>query len=233
MFKQLLIKFSVHLARLITEKDYDLPHQLHKQSTKEAVEFYNKYMKCQVFTSKKSMIDFELEKVTIKGLYLEFGVAQAVHTNYIASKIPQYKVHGFDSFRGFPESWNGTSPEYHNYNGKMPKVEKNVILHDGWFDKTLPRFAKESDEKIAYLNIDCDLYSSTKIVFDYLGDKIQKGTIIHFDEYLNFPDWVNHEYKAWNEFVEKNNIKFEYIAIGEKGMVAVKVLKSLTEIEHS
>jgi len=225
MFKQLLIKFSENLARLITEKDYDLPHQLKKQATKEAIEFYHNNMQnAQVFNSKKSILDFELENVIINGLYLEFGVAQAVHTNYIASKIPQLKIHGFDSFKGFPESWNGTSKEFHNYNGKMPKVRENIILHDGWFDKTLPRFAKETNEKIAYLNIDCDLYSSTKTVFDNLGDKIQKGTIIHFDEYLNFPDWRNHEYKAWNEFVEKNNIEFEYIAIGEKGMVTVKVL---------
>ena len=44
------------------------------------------------------------------------------------------------------------------------------------------------------------------------------------DEYLDFPDWRNHEFKVWAEFVEKNNVKFEYIAIGTKGMVSVKVL---------
>ena len=232
MLKRLLIRFSEYLARLITEKDYDLPHQLKKQATKEAVEFYyNNMQNGQVFNSKKSMLDFELEKVIPNGLYLEFGVAQALHTNYIASKIPKFQIHGFDGFKGFPESWNGTSKEFHNYNGKMPKVRENVILHDGWFDKTLPIFVKETDEKIAYLNIDCDLYSSTKTVFDNLGDKIQVGTIIHFDEYLNFPDWRYHEYKVWNEFVDKNHVKFEYIAIGVKGMVAVRVLDMKSEIK--
>ncbi|EGG41230.1 hypothetical protein Nlim_2039 [Candidatus Nitrosarchaeum limnium SFB1] len=223
MIKNFLIKFSENLARLITEKDYDLPHQLKKQATKEAVEFYKKEMNCQVFSSKKSIIDFELESVKVDGLYLEFGVAKAEHTNYIAEKIKPFVIHGFDSFKGFPESWNGTSKKYHDYDGNMPEVRKNVILHDGWFEDTIPKFVESNREKIAYLNIDCDLYSSTKTVFDNLGDRIQKGTIIHFDEYLNFPDWKKHEYKAFAEFV-KNDIKFEYIGIGPKGNVAVKIL---------
>lgn len=113
----------------------------------------------------------------------------------------------------------------HDYNGKPPNVKKNVILHNGYFKNTLPEFSKNNDQKIAYMNIDCDLYSSTKTVFNNLGDKIQKGTIIHFDEYLNFPSWREHEFKVWSEFVEENNVKFDYIAAGEKGMVSVKVLE--------
>lgn len=223
MIKKLLVNFSENLARLIREKDYDLPHQLKVRATKEAVEFYHDNMpNAQVFNNKKQMIDFELDNVKVNGLFLEFGVAKAVHTNYIASKIKQ-NIHGFDSFRGFPESWNGTSKSFHDYKGVMPKVVKNVILHDGWFNDTIPKFAQTNNEKIAYLNIDCDLYSSTKTVFDILGDRIQTGTIIHFDELLNFPDWKNHEYKAFMEFVKNNNIKFEYIAIGTNGMITVKI----------
>uniref|UniRef100_A0AAT9J7L3 ORF14 n=1 Tax=Nitrosopumilaceae spindle-shaped virus TaxID=3065433 RepID=A0AAT9J7L3_9VIRU len=226
MLRKILVNFSENLARLITQKDYDLPHQLKANATREAVEFYHKFMNCQVFNDKKSMIDFELEQVKVDGLYLEFGVAKATHTNYIASKIDPKIIHVFDSFRGFPESWNGTSKDYHNYNGVMPKVSHNVILHNGWFEDTIPKFVKENNEKIAYLNIDCDLYSSTKTIFNNLGDKIQNGTIIHFDEYLNFPDWKNHEFKAFMEFVKEKNISFEYIGVGN-GMVAVKLI-SLT-----
>ena len=219
-----MIKFSENLARLLAEKDYDLPHQLRKKACDEAVEFYHNVMnEPQVFGSKESIIDFEIDSVKVNGLYLEFGVAQAVHTNYIASKIAPEIIHGFDSFSGFPESFDGTSKKFHDYNGKPPEVRNNVILHEGWFEDTIPKFKNDTKEKIAYLNIDCDLYSSTKTIFDYLGDRIQKGTIIHFDEYLNFPDWKKHEYKAFAEFV-KNDIKFEYIGIGSKGNVAVKIL---------
>jgi hypothetical protein len=229
MIKQFLLRFSEHLAKLITEKDFNLPHQLKKEATKDSVKFYNEHMNnSQIFLEKELMINFELKNITKEGLYLEFGVAKAHTTNYLANKIKPIVIHGFDSFRGFPEYFDGTGEEYHDYDGKPPKVKKNVILHNGFFKDTLPVFSKNNDQEIAYLNIDCDLYSSTKTVFDYLGNKIQKGTIIHFDEYLNFPDWRNHEYKVWKEFVEENNVEFEYLAIGGKGMVALKVL----DIQH-
>jgi len=160
---------------------------------------------------------------------LEFGVAKAEHTNYIAKKIKQ-TLHGFDSFQGFPESWGGTSKSYHNYNGKMPKVRKNVILHKGWFSETIPEFVRSNNEKIAYLNIDCDLYSSTKTVFDCLGDRIQVGTIIHFDELFNFPDWKVHEYKAFMEFVKEHNVGFEYMACGGRIHGGTMVVVKITEL---
>lgn len=73
------------------------------------------------------------------------------------------------------------------------------------------------------MHIDCDLYNSTKTIFDNLAPRIKSGTIIVFDEYFNYPNWQQHEYKAFQEFVEDNNIKYEYIAIGY-GQAAVKIL---------
>jgi hypothetical protein len=51
--------------------------------------------------------------------------------------------------------------------GKFPDVRINVQLIKGWFNETLPKFTNllESDDKIALLHIDCDIYSSTKTVF--------------------------------------------------------------------
>lgn len=216
------------LALLIREKDYDLAHQLKSNATKEAIDFYQRNMaECIVFSNKKSMIDFELENIKISGSYLEFGVANAVHTNYIAKKISPKTIHGFDSFEGFPEYFDGIKKELHDFHGKLPWVEKNVILHQGWFDQTLPKFVKNNNEKIAYLNIDCDLYSSTKTVLSNLADKLQVGTIIHFDEFLNFPGWKNHEFKAWNEFLDNHKIKFEYLAVGNRGEITL-IINSIT-----
>ena len=223
MFRGIIERFARYLAQLIRGYDLDLPHQIRVKAMDEAIEFYHENMpNAQVFKRKKSMLDFELDNVKLSGLYLEFGVATAVHTNYIAKKI-EHTIHGFDSFRGFPESYAGTPRSFHDYNGIKPKVRENVILHDGWFNETLPKFAKSNDENIAYLNIDCDLYSSTKTVFDCLGDRIQIGTIIHFDELIAIPGWRKHEYKAFMEFVKNHNVKFEYLAVGQKGMVAVKI----------
>lgn len=217
-------KFALKFIHNLSALDLSIAHQLRAKSTKEAVEFYYKHMMgSQIFGTKQSMLDYELSKCSCEGLYLEFGVALAFFTNYMAKKIKPKVIHGFDSFKGFPEYFNGTSTEEHNYHGKLPTVNDNVKLHPGWFESSIPEFIKNNDEQIAYLNIDCDLYSSTSTVFNYLGNRIQKGTIIHFDEFLNFPDWRNHEFKAWNEFVEENKILFDYIAIGNRGEVSVKI----------
>ncbi len=61
------------------------------------------------------------------------------------------------------------------------------------------------------MNIDCDLYSSTKTVFDNLGDRVTAGTIIRFGEYLNYPSWEQHEYKAFQEFVVQRKLEYRYI----------------------
>jgi hypothetical protein len=54
----------------------------------------------------------------------------------------------------------------------LPRVEKNVKLIKGWFDKTLPTFIQKEKRDIAYLHVDCDLYSSTKTIFEALGNQI-------------------------------------------------------------
>ena len=58
------------------------------------------------------------------------------------------------------------------------------------------------------MNIDCDLYSSTKTVLEHLYQQIVKNTIIRFDDLLPsplspYPNWMNGEWKALSEWVEK------------------------------
>ena len=67
----------------------------------------------------------------------------------------------------------------------------------GLFDDTLPSFAKTHTQPVSFLHVDCDLYSSTKAIFDILGDQIVEGTVIVFDEYFNYPGWQHHEFKAF------------------------------------
>ena len=71
---------------------------------------------------------------------------------------------------------------------------------------------KEADT-IALLHVDCDLYSSTKTIFDNLHPYIKKGTIIVFDEwcYNANPKYDDHEQKAFYEYVDNHNVKFGFI----------------------
>jgi hypothetical protein len=50
-----------------------------------------------------------------------------------------------------------------------------------------------------------------------LKNQIASGTVIVFDEYFNYPNWQQHEYRAFQEFVKDFNIKYEYIAYCRRG----------------
>ncbi len=106
--------------------------------------------------------------------------------------------------------------------GRLPKVPSNVTLHAGWFDKTLPEWLEKNPGPIAFVHIDCDLYSSTKAVFDLLGPRLRPGTVIAFDEYFGYPNWRNHEFKAFQELVSATGISYEYIAFA-RIQVAVRI----------
>ena len=109
----------------------------------------------------------------------------------------------------------------------LPRVRKNCELWVGWFNETLPGFVKDVQQKqpVALLHVDCDLYSSTVTVLNELKKNIVPGTVIVFDEYLNYPGWQLDEFKAWQEFVKANKIKYEYIGyVSKHQKVAVRVL---------
>ena len=83
---------------------------------------------------------------------------------------------------------------------------------------------KQHRGPISLLHVDCDLYSSTKTIFDRLNDWIVPGTIIVFDEYFNYSGWELHEFKAFQEFREANRLSYEYIGLAPTGQqVAVRI----------
>jgi hypothetical protein len=93
----------------------------------------------------------------------------------------------------------------------MPDVADNVVLIKGWFDHTLPHFVQILQENIAFMHVDCDLYSSTKTVFDALGARLQPGTIIVFDELVSYTSWEQGEWKALYEFCMQTGMQFDWI----------------------
>jgi|SRR5208337_3376170 len=149
-----------------------------------------------------------------EGLVLEFGVYGATTTNYIAERV-SCKVYGFDSFEGLPENWNSLPRGFFKVGAagmisNLPKVRENVELIVGMFEDTLPGFVKAHPEPISLMHVDCDLYSSTKTVFHYLGDRIVPGTIIMFDEYIDYPGWQEHEFKAFHEYLAESGRAYQY-----------------------
>lgn len=160
------------------------------------------------------------------GLHLEFGVYKGDSINHFAKLAPGVTWYGFDSFEGLPETWTlGAKTGAFSIGGRLPPVRGNVRLAKGFFDTMLPPFvAQHQGETIALLHIDCDLYSSTVTILDNLGSMLVSGSIVLFDELINYHGWEEGEYKAFMEFAAARKLTFEYIAYNRTGgQVAVRI----------
>lgn len=170
-------------------------------------------LKTERFIHKFALFESMLQRVTLDGLYLEFGVFAGVTINKIAQLCPDKTIYGFDSFSGLPEDW-GNTPKGTFGIPQPPPVEKNVELVIGWFDAKLPSFCHSiGDKPAAFIHIDCDIYSSTQTILSQLKPRIIPGTIIVFDEYFNYPGWRQHEWKAFQEFIEHTGHAYRYIGL--------------------
>ena len=136
--------------------------------------------------------------------------------------------YGFDSFRGLPENWKpyvrkGT---FKLQDKDIPKVEDCEMVI-GLFKDTLPAFVNNNKgKKLALLHIDCDLYSSTKTSLKYLNEFVAEGTIVLLDEVIGSEHHIEHEYRAFKEYLEDNNIEIEWLAyMANSAQAACKIIK--------
>jgi predicted O-methyltransferase YrrM len=178
----------------------------------------------------RECLAYGLAQATVPGHYLEFGVFTGGTIRYIAKQLrrrgkPDASIHGFDSFEGLPEAWSGFNLGSNAFSvgGKLPRVPSNVVLHKGWFRDTIPRWLTQFPGPVAFVHVDCDLYSSTVEVLEGIRPRLQPGTVLVFDEYFNFPNWKEHEFKAWAEFVVRHGISYQYLAYARQ-QVAVRIV---------
>lgn len=165
-----------------------------------------------VFGLETDLMRDAFEKSSERGLILEFGVYQGLSINQIASWTSE-TIDGFDSFKGLPEDWKpGEHAGAYNAHGRLPPVASNVRLHPGWFKDSLPAFWATRSEPIRYLHIDCDLYSSTWTALVSSKHALIPGSILVFDEYMGYPGYGAHEFKAWQNFVALYGVEYEYIS---------------------
>lgn len=134
-------------------------------------------------------------------------------------------VHSFNSFLGLPEQRTepGTWPTWDkrlaplrrgtfSQGGKPPFDAEGIVWHVGWFNETLPRFLAERQEPVGVLHVDCDIYSSTASVLELIEPRLLPGTVIVFDELINYPGYAAHELKAFVELLHRTG--FGYRPIG-------------------
>jgi hypothetical protein len=114
------------------------------------------------------------------------------------------KLWSFDSFQGLPDpagvedehpKWQkgALSTSLQEFAGicrraKIPLADYEVV--PGYYEDTIAgdggRGGLPRDVALAY--IDCDLYSSTKTVLNFLAGRLKNGMIIAFDDYYCFSE---------------------------------------------
>ena len=166
-----------------------------------------------------------------------FVVEKESQTKSLSGK--RTTVHGFDSFAGLPEDWeNGQrrddgTPLFQagsfNVQGEVPEMSTlwenlnlstkagaypgNVAFHKGWFRDTVPHFFESNQEPVAFVHADADLYSSTLTFLTEICERklFRKGSVVTFDEFWNFENWMEGEYRAWTEIASKYQLKYRYL----------------------
>ena len=138
----------------------------------------------------------------IDGDYAEFGSWGGITFGLAYHEARRHghpaRLWAFDSFQGFPEP--GSADEHPEWQeGKMAiSLERfhavcaeRGIPRDaytavpGFYEDTLAPAGPEDEPKnIALAYVDCDLYSSTKTVLEFLRPRLKHGMIVAFDDYF-------------------------------------------------
>ena len=192
---------------------------------KEAIKLDSlRFIKGQFAQSQAEHLELAIHNTRLAGPWLEFGVWKGTTAQLLLSHLPEDgRLYLFDSFQGLPEHWKQGFPK-----GKfaLPKSERprfddcRVELVEGYFEETLPSWVRSHTEPLAFIFIDCDLYSSTKTIFSYLHHLIAPGTVIVFDEY-HVPELDSDEMTAFLEYALSHEVEHTYLAKAENGSVSL------------
>lgn len=131
----------------------------------------------------------------------EFGVAKGegfrqlvlLTLHYCAAyKLPVPRFYGFDTFQGLPASDDpsdvGTwgAGDYPGDEAALAQLLQGtgagdkIQLVKGLFSQTLPTMG--ADFAPDFLLVDCDYYTSTRDIFEFLKDRLESGSIVYFDD---------------------------------------------------
>src|SRR3546814_389675 len=168
-----------------------------RRAAVDTYDFVDTEMKSAMFNPKQMDViaSKRSEISSLDGYILDLGVYKGSSTRALARIFHDQVIHGFDSFEGLPEDWSHVlKGAFGDVKGILPDMPENVRLYKGWFDEVLPVWLQgHGDRPISLLRVDCDLYSSTKTIFNVLGSQIQSGTWIVFDELIGYRGWQDHE----------------------------------------
>ena len=102
-------------------------------------EHFKKYFYKAIFLEREKIREYAIKQALRNDIeqtsqYLEFGVYTGSSVNKFAQYLKGRPIYGFDSFRGLREDWVGHELSFGTFDldGKVPKLNKNVIPIKGW-----------------------------------------------------------------------------------------------------
>ncbi|MEM7669728.1 MAG: hypothetical protein AAF317_11385 [Pseudomonadota bacterium] len=145
------------------------------------------------------------------GIALAFGVDRGQSLRHTAARRTDISWYGFDSFSGYPADGR-VDWQREGAHATPQNLPDNVTLIAGFFAETLPEFLIETDASVAFVDICCDLYSSTADVFGALEahSQLQPGLPILFNQIVNCPDAIWNEMRALYEMLERTGLGFDW-----------------------
>lgn len=169
-----------------------------------------------------------------KKLFLEFGVFKGnsileYYSAYQENEIDPF-FFGFDAFQGLPEENLDPHTPWKTGDFNLDGViNPNLLNKDGmeiipgWFNQTLNKstLKKFKNKKAGLVHIDCDIYTSTIEVLEFLvtNDLFVDGTLVVYDDWGAWKQaqlQENQEYdvaegRAHKEICEKYGLNFEFV----------------------
>jgi len=151
--------------------------------------------------------------------YYEFGVAAGgtmreflraveMYSRHHGVPYTDFRIFGFDSFEGFPEKKDARDdhPEWrkggmsHPQDAALGKIKafnfpmSQVELIPGFYEKSLTPALRERLSKTppSIVTLDCDYYSSTFTVLEWLEPFLPSGAVLYFDDIFSFHLSPNH-----------------------------------------
>ena len=240
-FSEVVIKLGIFIQKIggVLKYEHFWSDHIANNENVQIVSSFTKYK------SKHQIWDIAMQSVNdlaSSGQILEFGTNNGGSLKYFWSKLSkEYILRGFDCFEGIPEQWDslpkgaikgyGFPSELWGNNasilknikdevdrtGNIPKPpQENIIIDKGLFAHSVPRLLEKGvPDDIRLIHFDADIYMGTRPVLDTICGQISYKYYILFDELYS----VNHEFKAWTEFVDLFEVnKWKVVAASEDGV---------------
>ena len=189
------------------------------------LDFIKKHLSLKVdCLHQPEMFEKAISEISVNGLNLELGYYVGNTANKICDILKDKILYSFESFEGLEED---VEPVGHKgsckWRGELPKIHNNVRLVIGRVQEVLDGFLETHKEDVAFLNFDMAA-TPDKYVLCRLAEKkrLKKGTIICLSHAIKlYPGNKIYDTicKAYMEFINEFNVKYEYIVCGDVHLV--------------